>query len=69
LRVILNNLKALRETTMVLRTTATSLLVMMMRAGAARDQPDTTWLLYGPTDPEVTEAAEDDAPPLLLAAE
>lgn len=54
---------------MVLRTTATSLLVMMMRAGAARDQPDTTWLLYGPTDPEVTEAAEDDAPPLLLAAE
>jgi hypothetical protein len=55
---------------MVYRTTGASVLAWMMRAergrSAALDQ-DLSWLLHGPTDPEVVE---DAAPPaLLLAAE
>jgi hypothetical protein len=72
LRVILINAKALRETTMVLRTTGAGLLVMLMtRSSWTRSQADTAWLLYGPTDPDAVEAPaeDDDSPPLLLAAE
>jgi len=56
---------------MVLRMTGVSVLASMMRAGRARRETltsDLSWLLHGPTDPEVVEV-EDLEPPRLLAAE
>ena len=45
---------------MVLRMTGASWLALMMRAERddAHRRPDASWLLYGPTDPEVVEARE-----------
>jgi hypothetical protein len=54
---------------MVLRTAGAGWLALMMRAERTRaglDALDTEWLLHGPSDPEIVE---DDAPPMLLAAE
>lgn len=55
---------------MVYRTTGASVLAWMMRAERNRRaalEQDLSWLLHGPTDPEVVE---DETPPtLLLAAE
>jgi hypothetical protein len=53
---------------MVFRTAGVGWLALMMRAERTRagHEPDTEWLLRGPTDPEVIE---DDEAPLLLAAE
>ena len=53
---------------MVFRTTGAGWLALMMRAERTRSgvELDTEWLLHGPTDPD---AIEDDAPPMLLAAE
>ncbi|ADG09448.1 hypothetical protein [Caulobacter segnis] len=56
---------------MVLRTTGVSVLASMMSADrcrrGAREQ-DLSWLLHGPSDPEVVETEELE-PPRLLAAE
>ena len=54
---------------MVFRTAGAGWLALMMRAERTRagHEPDTEWLLHGPTDPEATE--DDEAPPRLLAAE
>jgi len=57
---------------MVLRTMGAGWLTLMMRAErarVARPEPDTDWLLHGPTDPEVIAPEADEAPPRLLAAE
>ncbi len=58
---------------MVYRTTGASVLASMMRAErtrrAARD-PDLSWLLHGPTDPDVVEDHDHEQQPArLLAAE
>lgn len=56
---------------MVYRTTGASVLASMMRAGRAKRatlEQDLSWLLHGPTDPEVVED-ETVEPPRLLAAE
>ncbi|WP_165190512.1 hypothetical protein [Caulobacter soli] len=54
---------------MVFLTAGAGWLALMMRAERTRAgrEPDTEWLLHGPTDSEAID--EDDAPPLLLAAE
>jgi hypothetical protein len=59
---------------MVFRATGIVWLALMMQAERAQrggassgDDLDSEWLLYGPTDPEVVEAAEP--PTMLLAAE
>jgi hypothetical protein len=54
---------------MVFRTAGAGWLALMMRAERTRagHEPDTEWLLHGPTDPDAVE--DDEAPPLLLAAE
>lgn len=54
---------------MVFRTAGAGWLALMMRAERTRAglKLDTEWLLHGPTDPDVVE--DDDAPPMLLAAE
>ena len=68
LRVILNISD--KESIMVYRTTGASMLAWMMRAERDRRaalEQDLSWLLHGPSDPEVVE---DETPPaLLLAAE
>lgn len=69
LRVILNI--SGKESIMVYRTTGASVLAWMMRAERSRRaalEQDLSWLLHGPTDPDVVEPA-DEAPPALLAAE
>jgi hypothetical protein len=45
---------------MVLRMTGASWLASMMRAERDEDETrqDASWLLYGPTDPDVVEARE-----------
>lgn len=56
---------------MVYRTTGVSVLASMMRAERDRRvalEQDLTWLLHGPTDPEVVED-EEEQPTRLLAAE
>lgn len=53
---------------MVLQTFGASRLAELMQASRLRE-PDTSWLLFGPDDPDVVEAVEDDAFPMLLAAE
>ncbi|MDR6623940.1 hypothetical protein [Caulobacter segnis] len=56
---------------MVYRTTGASVLAWMMRAERNRRaalEQDLSWLLHGPTDPDVVEPA-DEAPAPLLAAE
>ena len=57
---------------MVFRATGIVWLALMMRAERARagdsspdDVLDSEWLLHGPTDPDVVEAA---APPIVLLA-
>lgn len=52
---------------MVFQAIGACALMRLMRLDRG-DEPQTEWLLYGPSDPEVVEA-EDQAPPLLLAAE
>ena len=54
---------------MVFQTAGAGWLALMMRAERTRagHEPDTEWLLHGPTDPEVIE--DEDLLPLLLAAE
>jgi len=54
---------------MVFRTAGAGWLALMMRAERTRagHEPDTEWLLHGPTDSEAIE--DDEAGPLLLAAE
>ena len=39
-----------------------------LMAADARETPDLSWLLFGPSDPSVV-AGDAEAPPLLLAAE
>ena len=53
---------------MVFRTTGAGWLALMMRAERTRagHEPDTEWLLHGPSDLDVVE---DEGPPMLLAAE
>jgi hypothetical protein len=53
---------------MVLRGVGACLIARLLRADR-EDEPGTDWLLHGPTDPDVVEAARDEAPPRLLAAE
>lgn len=56
---------------MVFRMTGASVLASMMRAERAKRaerDPDLSWLLHGPTDPDVVEG-EDHDPAHLLAAE
>jgi hypothetical protein len=43
---------------MILQTTGGSVLVALMRFDRAAER-DTEWLLFGPTDPEVVEAATE----------
>lgn len=55
---------------MVLRTTGASWLTLMMRAERARTPGlgvDTEWLLFGPTDGQAVESA--DEPEWPIAAE
>lgn len=56
---------------MVYRTTGASVLAWMMRAERARRtvlEQDLSWLLHGPTDPEVVEdEAAPEAVPLIAA--
>ena len=55
---------------MVLRTTGASVLASMMRAERIRRlalDPDLSWLLHGPTDPEVTNPIEEEDMRLLAA--
>ncbi|WP_200941379.1 MULTISPECIES: hypothetical protein [unclassified Caulobacter] len=51
---------------MVFLTAGAGWLALMMRAERTRSgrEPDTEWLLHGPTD---SDAIEDDAAPLLAA--
>jgi hypothetical protein len=59
-----------RETIMVLRTTGASWLALMMGAERARTPglgADTEWLLFGPTDAQAVESA--DEPEWPMAAE
>lgn len=43
-------------------------IARLLRAERERE-PVSDWLLFGPTDPEVVEAAEPATPVFLLAAE
>lgn len=56
---------------MVYRTTGASVLAWMMRAERARRtvlEQDLSWLLHGPTDPEVVEdETASEAVPLMAA--
>ncbi|WP_201722867.1 hypothetical protein [Caulobacter sp. BP25] len=55
---------------MVYRTTGASVLAWMMRAERAKRaalEQDLSWLLHGPTDPEVVEALQEESAPLLAA--
>ncbi|PHY13870.1 hypothetical protein CSW58_02935 [Caulobacter sp. B11] len=58
---------------MVVRTTGVGWLTLMMRAerlAGGGVEPDTEWLLHGPTDPAVVQTADDEPPSItLLAAE
>lgn len=52
----------------MLQALGAELLVRLMAADGGL-RPDLGWLLFGPTDPAVVHLAEDEPPPLLLAAE
>lgn len=57
---------------MVYRTTGASMLAWMMRAERAKRtalEQDLSWLLHGPTDPEVVEDEATLEPTPLMAAE
>ncbi len=53
---------------MILHGLGPCLIARLLRAERERE-PESDWLLFGPTDPEVVEAPEPDAPVFLLAAE
>ena len=54
---------------MVLRSIGPVLITLLMR-GDRGEIPESDWLLYGPTDPEVVESADAAPGPItLLAAE
>ena len=48
---------------MILRSLGPEALSRLMRVDDA-DGPDLSWLLFGPVDPAVVEADQDDALPL-----
>ena len=52
---------------MILHGLGPCLIARLLRADRERE-PDSDWLLFGPTDPEVVEAPEEEAV-VLLAAE
>lgn len=52
---------------MVVRAIGAGLLARLI-GGERGDIPDTSWLMFGPTDAEVVETDEPEEP-LLLAAE
>ncbi len=52
---------------MVLRGLGPCLIAKLMRA--EREELESDWLLYGPTDPEVVEDRDDGVVVYLLAAE
>lgn len=53
---------------MILHGLGPCLIARLLRAERERE-PESDWLLFGPTDPDVIEMPEGAAPVILLAAE
>jgi len=68
LQVILILERESREVRMVLRGVGPCLIAKLLRA-ERREETESDWLLFGPTDPEVVETDAEATVVYLLAAE